>query len=66
MRPIVHLSHQTVLYRIEISIKNMMLQIRIITDFMLPKPPLPNTRFTLFYFGLHSDGGSYQAGVWKN
>ena len=46
MRPVTHLPHQAVFYRIEISIKNMMFQICIIADFMFPKPPLPNARFT--------------------
>ncbi len=46
MRPVAHLPHQAVFYRVEISIKNMTFQIGIITDFMFPKPPLPNACFT--------------------
>jgi len=45
MRPIGHAAHQTVFHRIDVAILDVPSLIRVVSDQVFPKSPLPNTAF---------------------
>ncbi len=51
MRPIANSRDVTVLHRIPMDVIDMAVEIVLVADLMLPKPPLPNRTFPVFFLG---------------